>query len=112
MSNNILETCRHIGGGTFIDQASDKLAELIRAVNESGRAGKVELIIGVKKATRGGAMHITGKVRLTKPLEEPMEAMLFSTEDGRLMTEDPNQAKLDLRVVHEQSAELKTINQE
>lgn len=112
MSNNILETCRHIGGGTFIDQAGDKLAELIKAVNESGRAGKVELIIGVKKATRGGAMHITGKVRLTKPAEDPMEAMLFSDDDGRLLTEDPYQNKLDLRVVHEKNAELKTINKE
>lgn len=34
MSNNILETCRNIGGGRFIDEASEKLAELIRAVNE------------------------------------------------------------------------------
>lgn len=112
MSNNILETCRHIGGGTFIDQASDKLAELIRAVNESGRAGKIDLTISVKKATRGGAMHISGKVKLTKPAEEPMEAMLFSTEDGRLLSEDPHQAKLDLRAVPEPSGHLKTINQE
>jgi hypothetical protein len=112
MSNNILETCRNIGGGTFIDQASDKLAELIRSVNETGRSGKIELVIGVKKATRGGAMHLTGKVKLTRPAEEPMEAMLFSTEDGRLLTEDPNQSKLDLRVVAEQSPQLKTINQD
>lgn len=111
MSNNILETCRNIGGGRFIDEASEKLAELIRAVNESGRTGKVELIIGVKKATRGGAMHVTGKVKLTKPAEEPMEAMLFSDEEGRLLTEDPKQQKLDLRVVEEKSAEIKTINE-
>jgi hypothetical protein len=110
MSNNILETCRNIGGGRFIDEASDKLADLIRAVNETGRTGKVELVISVKKATRGGAMHVTGKVKLTRPAEEPMEAMLFADEDGRLLTEDPNQAKLDLRVVQEPSSNLKTIN--
>lgn len=113
MSNNILETCRNIGGGRFIDEASDKLAELIRAVNDSGRAGKVQLEINVKKATRGGAMHVTGKVKLTRPAEEPMEAMLFADEDGRLLTEDPHQEKLDLRVVAEPSSNhLKTINQE
>lgn len=112
MSNNILETCRNIGGGRFIDEASDQLSELIRAVNETGKAGKVQLEITVKKATRGGAMHVTGKVKLTRPAEEPMEAMLFADEDGRLLTEDPNQSRLDLRVVAEKIAELKTINKD
>ena len=62
----ITDTLRHIGGGVFIDTASDKLAELVAAVDQSGKAGRIDLSISVKKATRGGAMHITGKVKLTK----------------------------------------------
>ena len=73
----ITDTLRHIGGGVFIDTASDKLSELVAAVDSSGKAGRIDLTISVKKATRGGAMHITGKVKLTKPAEEPMEAMLW-----------------------------------
>ena len=43
-------------------------------------------------------MHITGKVKLTKPAEEPMEAMLFATPEGNLVADDPNQRALDLKV--------------
>ena len=94
----ITDTLRHIGGGVFIDTASDKLAELVAAVDSTGNAGKIDLTIKVKKATRGGAMHITGTVKVTKPAEEPMEAMLFSTPEGNLVAEDPKQTKLDLKV--------------
>lgn len=51
----ITDTLRHIGGGVFIDTASDKLAELVAAVDQSGKAGRIDLTISVKKATRGGA---------------------------------------------------------
>ena len=61
MSRPITDTLRHIGGGVFIDTASDKLAELVAAVDSSGKAGKIDLTITVKKATRSGAMHIGGR---------------------------------------------------
>lgn len=95
----ITDTLRHIGGGVFIDTASDKLAELVAAVDSTGKAGSIDLKIKMKKATRGGAMHITGTVKLNKPAEEPMEAMLFATPDGNLVADDPHQQKLDLKRV-------------
>jgi len=95
----ITDTLRHIGGGVFIDTASDKLAELVGAVDQSGKQGKINLAITVKKATRGGAMIITGKVIMTKPADEPLEAMLFATPEGNLVADDPNQQKLDLKMV-------------
>lgn len=94
----ITDTLRHIGGGVFIDLASDKMNELVNAVSESGKSGKLTLEIAVKKATRGGAMHITGKLTVKKPAEDPMEAMLFATPEGNLVADDPKQAKLDLKV--------------
>ena len=94
----ITDTLRHIGGGALLDAASDKLAELVGAVDSTGKTGSITLTITVKKATRGGAMHITGKVKLTKPAEEPMEAMLFATPEGNLVADDPHQQKLDLKV--------------
>ena len=78
MIRPITDTLRHIGGGIFIDMASDKMNELVTAVDSSGKSGKLTLEVSVKKATRGGAMHITGKIRLTKPAEDAMEAMLFA----------------------------------
>lgn len=98
-SRPITDTIRYIGGGVFIDTASDKLAELVAAVDHSGKSGKIVLSITVKKATRGGAMHVTGTVNLTKPAEDAMECMLFATPGGNLVTDDPNQQKLDLKAV-------------
>lgn len=99
MIRPITDTLRHIGGGVFIDIASDKLAELVAAVDATGKSGSIDLKIKMKKATRGGAMHVTGTVKLNKPAEEPTEAMLFATPDGNLTVDDPNQQKLDLRSV-------------
>jgi len=106
----ITDTLRHIGGGVFIDTASDKLSELVNAVDETGKAGKLLLEVNVKKASRGGAMHITGKVTMKKPPEEPMEALLFATPEGNLVADDPHQQKLDLKSVPDsgKNAELKT----
>ncbi|MGT2507888.1 hypothetical protein [Cupriavidus basilensis] len=95
----ITDTLRHIGGGVFIDLASDKMNELVTAVDASGKAGKLTLEVSVKKATRGGAMHITGKVTVKKPAEDALEAMLFATPEGNLVADDPRQQKLDLKNV-------------
>jgi len=95
----ITDTLRHIGGGVFIDLASDKMSELVAAVDASGKGGKLTLEVSVKKATRGGAMHITGKVTLKKPAEDALEAMLFATPEGNLVADDPRQQKLDLKSV-------------
>jgi hypothetical protein len=99
-ARSIIETLRHIGGGVFIDTASDKLAELVAAVDASGKAGRIALTIAVKKATRGGAMLISGKVQLTKPAEEPMEVMLFATPEGNLVADNPHQQMLELKVAN------------
>lgn len=44
-------------------------------------------------------MLITGKIKLTKPAEAPLEAMLFATPEGNLVADDPHQHKLDLKTV-------------
>lgn len=95
----ITDTLRHIGGGEYLKSVSEKMAELVAAVNATGKAGKLGLTITVKKATRGGAMHITGEMKVTPPAEEPMEAMLFATGEGNLQADDPRQMKMDLKMV-------------
>lgn len=99
MIRPITDTLRHIGDGVFVDSASDKLAELVTAVCSTGKAGRLDLAITVKQAARGGAMLISGKVKLTKPAEAPLETMLFATPDGNLVHDNPHQQTLDLRSV-------------
>jgi hypothetical protein len=108
----ITDTLRHIGNGVFLDTASDQLNQLVTAVDATGKAGRIDLTVTVKKATKGGAMHISGKVKLTKPAEDAMEALLFVTPEGNLIADNPRQNALDLKVVGEDAtpANLKTVN--
>lgn len=99
MIRPITDTLRQIGGGALIDEASDKLAALVTAIGESGGTGKLTLELSIKKATRGGAMHITGAIKMTKPKDLPMEALMFATPEGNLVVDDPNQMKLNLTQV-------------
>lgn len=109
MTKPITDTMHHIGNGFFISAASDKFQELVRKVNESGKTGKIDLTISVKKLVKNGAMQITGKVKATMPAEEPMETVLFATEDGGLQIDHPNQKGLDLKVITEEKKELKSL---
>jgi len=106
VTKTITDTLRLIGGGSFLDDAETRLANVVQAVNETGRNGKIELIINVKKTTRGGAMLISGKVKSTLPAGDPMEVMLFATDHGQLTPDNPVQQCLDLRVVDNQTGEI------
>ena len=109
MSKPITDTMHHIGNGFFISSASDKFQELVKKVNESGKTGKIDLTISVKKIVKSGAMHITGKFKATMPADEPMETVLFANDEGGLQVDHPNQKKLDLTVVAESKQPLKTL---
>ncbi|MEN6540859.1 MAG: hypothetical protein ABFC67_14725 [Mizugakiibacter sp.] len=108
MSRSIIDTLRHIAGGVFIDEASDALAEVVRAVDATGKAGSVTLKIDIRRAT-AGAMAVRGTCSVKKPSEPAIEALLFPTPDGNLLTEDPNQKKLDLRPVGVEKVEIKPV---
>lgn len=111
MTKPITDTMHHIGNGFFISSASDKMAELVKKVNETGKTGKIDLTISVKKLIKNGAMQITGKVKATMPAEDPMETLLFATEDGGLSADNPHQQKLNLTVIDDNKQPLQTIEE-
>lgn len=113
MAKPIINSLQHIGGGVFLDEAAENLAELVRAVEENGGAGVLTLEIKVRKYSRGGALILTGIPKLKKPAEPPLEALMFGTPEGNLETEDPNQMKLELKQVESSAtipATLKTAS--
>lgn len=110
MIRPITDTLRFIEGGTFIDEASDKLAEIVRKVEETGKAGELTMKITVRQAS-AGALALTGIVSAKVPKDKPIEVLLFSTPEGNLLTSDPRQKDLDLKpIAVEPTRELKTIN--
>jgi hypothetical protein len=99
MIRPITDTLRLLDGGVFLDTASDQLADLVTAVDRTGKSGRLDLSITVKKASRGGAMLLVGKTKLAKPDDAPMETILFATPEGNLLVDDPHQRSLDLKSV-------------
>ena len=98
MAKPIQDTLRHLMGGTFLDEAGEKLAELVAAVDSTGKAGKITLTIAVKKSTKA-AMAVTADIKISKPMEAPDATLMFATPEGNLLTEDPRQQKLALKQV-------------
>lgn len=108
MIRPITDTLRHIGAGVLMDEASEKLATLVNRVSETGKPGKLTITIDLRKAT-AGALAVGGKVDLKAPAEPKVEALMFPTPEGNLLTEDPSQTKLDLRPVAVEAREVREV---
>lgn len=109
MARIITDSLRHLQGGTFLEEASEQLAELVSAVDNTGKAGTITLVISVKKMSKG-AMGVTGQIKLRKPQEAPDATLMFPTPEGNLLTEDPRQQKLALKTVEASTpTELKQV---
>lgn len=109
MSSSITDTLRRLSGGQLVDEANEKLAALVQGVEATGKPGSITLKISLKKVG-GGAMAANGKITASIPADVAPITLLFPTQEGALLTEDPKQKKLDLReVAAEPARELKTM---
>jgi len=110
MQNTILQTISRLHAGLLVDDANERLQELVKAVDTTGKAGTLTITLSVRKATQG-ALAIKGKVAAKLPAEPDLEALMFPTPEGNLLTEDPRQQKLDIRPIAAPVREIRTINQ-
>lgn len=95
-----------INKGTLDDELSEGLAEVIKAVRETGKKGSITLTINCQMLnTRDeNTMKITPVVKLNTPELDRADTIMFSTADGDLMRDDPAQVTLDLRIIDTQPA--------
>lgn len=100
MARPIVDTLRAIRRGEFLDEASEQLAELVDAVQTTGKPGKIILTIDVRKATEAGrALLIDGVSTIKKPALGREATIMFPADDGSLVVQDPRQQNLDLKTV-------------
>ena len=91
---------RDLSGGLTHDMLGDELRELVLAVQETGRPGKLTLDIIVKPASTDRATVIVGdKIKVTKPEGERGTTIFFITDDGNLTRHNPMQMSFALRDV-------------
>lgn len=95
----ITEMLQHVRGGMLLVEASDQLAEVVKAVESTGKSGEVTIKLQIKKLSRSGALEIIDKLTYKVPAESPLTTMMYPTPEGNLLTQDPRQQKLDLKAV-------------
>lgn len=87
--------------GALDAELTQALADVVKAVRDTGKAGAVTLTIKVGKldGRDEDALRLTPAVTVKTPKLPPYESVMFSTADGDLLRQDPKQRQLDLREV-------------
>ena len=98
MPRPITDTLRLLDEGAFLDRCSDMLAKLVCGVEETGKTGKLQICLTLKRSAKG-ALLITPDVTTKVPEPKLEPTMLWATPEGSLTQDNPKQQKLDLRQV-------------
>ncbi|EPG5002498.1 hypothetical protein NAK66_002445 [Klebsiella oxytoca] len=87
--------------GTLDSELTEALATLVKKVRETGKKGSVTLNItcSMLNTRDENAMKITPSVKTSIPELDRAETIMFSTYDGDLLRDDPDQVQMDLRVI-------------
>lgn len=87
-----------LSGGRVHESLTDQLSELVTAVLETGKSGKISLEVTVKP-NGVGAVLTNAKVKATIPEATAGDTVFFATAGGDLVRNDPRQAEIPLRAV-------------
>lgn len=99
--NNFVAVLNQLHRGSAVADASDALAEVVRAVRENGKKGKLTLSITVVPLSKGDAVDLVCEVTVKVPKPNKGSSLFFVADDGTLVRNDPRQGELKLTVVAE-----------
>jgi len=105
------ETLRQLDRGTLIEDLETELAEVVAAVRETGKAGKLKLTLTIKPANSGNVetLLVNTAVDTTKPTPERGVTLFYATDENELLREDPKQFKLELKTLSKAEQPLKEV---
>ncbi len=91
----ITDILRDIRKGRPVEEATQALADVVRAVDETGKKGSVTITLDVVPSKHGGPEKmLVCKIKTTKPIADIAPAIFFSDEQGDLHRVDPNQDEM------------------
>lgn len=101
MPKSFTDELRDLRRGALVADLTDKMAALVLEVAATGKPGKLTLELTVKRASRGSsALTVADKTTVKMPdANMDSETLMFASPEGSLLTEDPRQARLDLKAV-------------
>jgi hypothetical protein len=96
----ITDLLREHRNGVTLDELSDALRDLVAAVVEEGKAGKLTMTLSVKPAGRdSGALEVGCEIKSAPPKKTPGVSIFFASPESNLVRQDPRQQGFDLREV-------------
>lgn len=79
--------------GRSLSELSEALRDLVQAVRDTGKKGKLVYTVAVEPAakTDGRVLMVSDDVALKAPESARDASLFFSTDEGRLSRKDPDQ---------------------
>ncbi|WP_323997230.1 hypothetical protein [Pasteurella multocida] len=105
-------TLSQLNRGELNDELTEVLANVIKAVRDTRKQGSVtlNLKISMLNTRTENQIKITPMVSSKIPELDREESIVFSTADGDVLFDEPNQIKMDLKTVEEKPAgQLKVL---
>jgi len=90
-TNTLIE----IRNGAVVEEATEQLNDLVKAVQDTGKSGKIVLTIDIKPfAKASDAVSVRAKVATTIPRAEDKEEVFFATFENNLSRNNERQREL------------------
>jgi hypothetical protein len=95
----ITDILREIRKGRPVEEATQALADVVRAVDETGKKGSVTITLNVIPSKHGGPEKmLVAEIKAKKPIADIPQAVFFSNEEGDLHRVDPRQEEMELGI--------------
>jgi hypothetical protein len=94
-----------------VEAAGEELAEVVRAVLDTNKAGEFTLKLSVKPNGKGDNAVIVGaKISAKVPQSDLPDALFFADLDGDLLVNDPTQNRMfaDVEIIDGETGEVTT----
>ena len=98
MSGFIKFLQEHRGGATH-EEISDHIRDLVAAVTDERKGGKITITVEIKPIGKGDGLEVGVDVKATLPKVKPGVSIFFATHDNNLQRQDPRQSNLELREI-------------
>lgn len=104
-----LATLCRLEGGSFVLDVNEHIKEAVIASFNLNKPAEVTIRLKMKPGGQG-RMELVPSVSSKVPKEERTSTSLFMSHDGQLTAHDPNQRRLDLKVVKTTTVASKIID--
>jgi hypothetical protein len=95
LKKSFTSTLIDIRGGALVEEATTDLSELVAAVQDSGKGGKIVVTIEIKPFAKvADAVEVVGKCVVTLPREKETAEVFFPTVENNLSRNSSRQPDL------------------